>query len=257
MWLATVTDPWRAVLFFLAGVAGGMANGIAGGGTFITFPTMLALGVAPLPANLSTTVAIIPSFLGNLRGFRAEIAAHAALIRRLVPVVALGTAAGTALLLLGSSRTFERVVPWLIGAATVVFAAAPVITRRLATLDHDHPARWWLLAGGMAVTAAYGGYFGAGVGIMMLATMAVALPLALPEIQGVRSVLSLLVTIEAAIVFLIHGHLVLGAIYPMFAGALVGGWLGTQLILRLRATYVRLIIVAIGIATTIHLAAAA
>ena len=257
MWFAAVAPLWRSLAFFLAGVAGGLANGVAGGGTFITFPTMLALGVPPLPANLSTTVAIIPSFLSNLRGFRAEIRQHRPLIQRLVPVVAFGTGAGTALLLVGSSHTFERVVPWLIGAATLVFAAAPFLTRRLAGLDHHHPARWWLLAAGMAVTAAYGGYFGAGVGIMMLATMAIALPLELAEIQGIRSVLSLLVTVEAAVVFVVHGHLALGAIYPMFVGALIGGWLGTQVLLRVRTSYVRALIVAIGVATTVHLAMAA
>ena len=175
---------WRLSLVFLAGIAAGVANGVAGGGTFITFPTLLALGVPALQANLSTTVGVLPSYLGSLRVFRTQLAPLRQLIVSLLPSCVLGAAAGAALLLAGSPTTFRLVVPWLIGAGTILFAISPIITRRLAHIDHAHPSRRWALFLGVFVVSIYGGYFGAGLGILLLAVLAVALPLEIKELQG-------------------------------------------------------------------------
>ncbi len=249
--------PWRLVVYLVAGVAAGMANGIAGGGTFITFPTMLALGVGALQANVSSTVGVVPSYFGGIRGFRHEIRRHATLVRSLVPACLAGTIVGTALLLLGSPRAFERIIPWLIGTATIVYALSPRITARLAHLDHRHPARRRVLFVGIFLASVYGGYFGAGLGIILLAIMAVALPLDLAELQGLRNLLSLIINVVAAAIFLVRGHLAQEAIYMILIGTLVGGWLGTVVIRRLRPNAVRWLIVAIGALTTIHLAVGA
>lgn len=246
----------RLVLYGLAGVAAGVANGVAGGGTFITFPTMLALGVPALQANVSSTVGVLPSYLGGIRGFRREISRHGTLVRSLVPACLAGTLVGTALLLGVSSHTFERVIPWLIGVATVVYGLSPVITRRLAHLEHAHPARRRALVAGIFLASVYGGYFGAGLGIVLLAILAVALPLEVGALQGIRNVLSLIINVVAAVVFLARGHLAQAAIYPLLGGTLVGGWLGTVAIQRMRPGAVRIVIVAIGAVTTVHLALA-
>ena len=143
MIVATLPLGWRLTIYLLAGIAAGIANGVAGGGTFVTFPTLLATGASALTANVTTTVGVVPSYLGGIRGFRFQLRGHRDLIRSLVPSCLLGTALGCSLLLLGSPQLFALVVPWLIGSGTLLFAMAPLITKRLAHVDHAHPARRW------------------------------------------------------------------------------------------------------------------
>ena len=254
MLLATLPLGWRLSVYLLAGIAAGIANGIAGGGTFVTFPTLLATGAQALTANVTTTVGVVPSYLGGIRGFRSQLGGHRDLIRSLVPSCVLGTALGCTLLLLGSPHLFALIVPWLIGAGTLLFALAPRITKRLAHVDHAHPARRWGLYVGIFVVAVYGGYFGAGMGILLLAVMAVSLPLEIQELQGLRSVLSLIVNFLAALIFVFRGHLIVDAVYMFLIGTLLGGWLGAMLILRLSPSVVRVVIIAVGIVTTVRLA---
>lgn len=251
---ATIPLAWRLSLYLLAGIGAGIANGIAGGGTFVTFPTLLAMGASALTANVTTTVGIVPSFLGGIRGFRFQLRGHGDLIRSLIPPCVLGTSAGCALLLVGSPHLFALVVPWLIGAGTLLFALAPLITRRLAHVDHAHPARRWGLFIGVFIVAVYGGYFGAGMGILLLAVMALSLPFEIQELQGLRSVLSLVINALAALIFVVRGHLILDAVYMFLIGTLVGGWLGAMLILRLSPAVVRVVVIAVGLVTTIRLA---
>ena len=254
MLVATLPLGWRLTIVLVAGVVAGIVNGVAGGGTFITFPTLLGVGVPALRANLSTTVGVVPSYFGSLRVFRSQLRPHRRLILSLTPACVLGTAAGTALLLNGSASTFRLVVPWLVGAGTVLFACSPIITRSLAALDRDHGARRWPLAVGIFAVSIYGGYFGAGMGILMLAVMALALPLEIHELQGLRNALSLVINVVAAVIFLVHGHLAVSDVFALLVGTLVGGWLGALLIVRLSPTVVRVLVIAIGAATTVALA---
>lgn len=254
MLASTLPLGWRLALMLVVGVAAGIANGVAGGGTFVVFPAMLALGVAPLAANVSTSVGVCPSYVGGMWRFRAQITPHRRLLVALLAPCAFGAALGCALLFAFPATAFRSVAPWLIGAGTVLFAVSPLITRRLAHIDHSHPGRRWFLFAGIFVIAIYGGYFGAGLGILLLAVMAVALPLDLSELQGLRSVLSTIINLFAATIFVIRGHLVLWAVFTLLAGTLVGGWVGTWLISRLSPRTVRALIVGIGVVTTVRLA---
>ena len=254
MWATTLPLAWRLPLMLVVGVAAGISNGVAGGGSFITFPAMLALNIAPLAANVSTSVGVCPSYVGGMWRFRGQITPHRNLLLTLLTPCGLGASLGCALLFAFPATTFRTVVPWLIGAGTLLFAAAPVITRRLAHIDHSHPGRRWFLLVGVFLIAIYGGYFGAGLGILLLAVMAVALPMELAELQGLRSVLSTIINLFAALIFVIRGHLVLWAVFALLAGTLVGGVVGTWLITRLSPRTVRALIVGIGVFTTIHLA---
>jgi len=250
---------WRLVIYGVAGVAAGISNGIAGGGTFLSFPTLLAMGIPTLQANVSSTVGVLPSSLGGIRVFRVELLAHKQLVRSLVPTCVLGSLAGAALLLLGSNQTFRDVVPWLIGCATLLFALAPRITKRLAKIEHDvdqgtEPVRRRALFVGIFIAAAYGGYFGAGLGIVLLAVMALTLPYEIYVLQGLRSALSMMINAIAAIVFIIRGHLAMDAVYMLLIGTLIGGWLGTLLIRRVSPKVVRALVITVGAATTIKLA---
>jgi len=251
---ATLPLGWRLTVYLLAGIGAGIANGIAGGGTFITFPTLLATRAPALTANVTTTVGVVPSSLGNIHEFRYQLRGHRDLIRSLISSCVLGTVLGCVLLLLGSPHLFALVVPWLIGSGTVLFALAPVITKRLAHVDHAHPARRWGLFIGIFVVAIYGGYFGAGMGILLWAVMALSLPFEIQELQGLRGVLSLIINFIAAAIFVLRGHLIVDAVYMFLVGTLVGGWLGAVLIHRLSPKVVRGVIIAVGLITTVRLA---
>ncbi len=254
MFVATIPLLLRLSIFLLAGVGAGVANGIAGGGTFISFPTLLATGIPALQANMTATVGVVPSFLGGIRGFRDELRGHRDLVGSLMPSCLLGAAAGCALLLTSSPGTFQSVVPWMVGAATVLFALAPWITGRLSHIERTHPGRRWSLLVGIFVASAYGSYFGAGLGILLLAVMAISLPLSIHELQGLRNVLSLVINLLAAVVYVIRGHVALDAVYMLLLGTLIGGWLGTLVIRRLSPTIVRVLVIAAGAVTTVRLA---
>jgi uncharacterized membrane protein YfcA len=250
---------WRLVIFCVAGIAAGISNGIAGGGTFLSFPTLLAMGIPTLTANVSSTVGVLPSALGGIRGFRSELSTHKQLVRSLVPTCFIGAIVGAGLLLLGSTQTFRNVVPWLIGSATLLFALAPWITKRLAKIEHDHeegtePVRRRTLFIGIFLASVYGGYFGAGLGIVLLAVMALTLPYEIYVLQGLRNALSMLINAMAAIVFIIRGHLAMDAVYMLLIGTLIGGWLGTLLIRRVSPTAVRALVIVVGVVTTVKLA---
>ncbi|HUY43026.1 MAG TPA: sulfite exporter TauE/SafE family protein [Acidimicrobiales bacterium] len=254
MLVVALALPWRLLILFAAGVGAGVSNAVAGGGTFITFPTLLALGIPAFQANLSTTVGIAPSFFGSLRVFRKQLGTHRSLLRALVPAAVLGTFVGCALLLTGSPETFRAIVPWLIGAGTLLFALSPWITRRLVHVDHRHPARRGGLYVGVFTVSIYGGYFGAGIGILLLAVMSLALPFEIHELQVLRNVLSLFITLAAALVFVIHGHLAVQAVVVLLVGTLVGGWFGASLMQRLSPRWVRGLVIALGALTTLRLA---
>jgi hypothetical protein len=172
----------------------------------------------------------------------------------LSPACVLGSLAGTALLLGGTPATFRTVVPWLIGGATVAFAAQPLVVRAVAHVPHDHPTRRVLLQVGTFAIAVYGGYFGAGIGIMLLAVMGLALPDDLGTLSGLRSALSILINAVAAIVFVIRGHLAWDVVVCLWIGTAIGGIGGTALVKSLHPTILRTVIIVIGAATTLRLA---
>lgn len=240
-------------VFLLAGVAAGVSNGIAGGGTFIAFPTLLAMGVPALQANVSVTVGVVPGFLGGLRGFRQELATHRRLVLTLLPVSLVGTGLGCVLLFALPASAFRLVVPWLIGVSTLIFAFAPLITRRLATIERRRPGRRRMLYVMVLVISVYGGYFGAGLGILLLAVFAVTLPFDIADLQGLRIAVSAFISASAAVIFIVRGHLALDAVYMLLLGTLIGGWLGTLLLRRMSPGIVRAVVIATGAITTVRL----
>lgn len=253
MLVAVLPFLWRQLIYLASGVGAGIANGVAGGGTFITFPTLLTLGIPALQANVSTSVGVLASYVGGIRTFRHQLRVHRDIVRALAPSCLLGAALGSVLLLTGSPAVFRSVIPWLVGAGTLLFALAPRITRRLSHIDHTHPARRSSLLAGVFIVSIYGGYFGAGLGILLLAVMAIGLPYELADLQGLRNVLSLIINACAAAIFIARGHLALDAIYMLLVGTLIGGILGTQLITRISPKAVRWLVIGTGVVTTARL----
>jgi uncharacterized protein len=242
----------REVLLALAGLGAGLFNGIAGGGTLVAFPALLAVGYPALTANVTTTVGIWPGYLGGVAGFRREIADQRDRFAALAPLTVVGALLGAVLLLTTPSAAFTRIAPFLVLFATALFALGPVVARRLGE-DHAHRRRPFALGIGMFLAAVYGGYFGAAMGVIILAVLGLTLPDTLVRSGGIRAVLSVLANAVAAVVFIVHGHLQWAAAGLLAAGALVGGYAGATLARRLPALVVRVVVIGIGLATGIRL----
>jgi uncharacterized protein len=242
----------RAALLVLTGFGAGVFNGVAGGGTLLSFPVLLAMGYPALTANVTSTVGIWPGYLGGSYGFRAEIGDQRDRVRKLALVAVVGAAVGAVLLLTTPSKDFARLAPWLVLFAAALFAVQPLLVRTVSqhgtTSTHQV-----LLIGGTLLAAVYGGYFGAGMGIMLLAVLGLALPDTLARTSGLRTILSVLVNGVAAIVFIAHASLVWLVVAWLALGSLIGGWVGARAARRLPAPALRVLVVLIGLATSIKL----
>ena len=245
----------HALFIALGGVGAGIFNGVAGGGSLISFPILLAVGYPALTANITNTVGIWPGYVATAAGFRREIGDQRHRLLRLTPVALAGSVAGALLLLTTSPGTFDRVVPWLVLGASALFAVQPLLRR---ALDRGvaHPrARPVLLVAGVFAASVYGGYFGAAMGVMFLAVLGLALPVSLAHTSGLRAVLSMIVNGIAAVVFLLHGGLAWEAVGLLALGSLIGGFLGARLALSLPAPALRVVVVVIGVGTAVKLLA--
>jgi len=243
----------HVVLIVLAGVGAGIFNGVAGGGSLISFPILLALGYPALTANITNTVGIWPGYLASAAGYRREIGDQAHRLARLTPVALAGGVAGALLLLTTSPATFDDVVPWLVLGAAALFAVQPALRRALdrgSTHPRTRPA---LLVVGVFAASVYGGYFGAAMGVMFLAVLGLALPVSLAHTSGLRSVLSMIVNGIAAVVFIVHGGLAWEAVGLLSVGSLVGGYIGARVALALPAPALRAVVVVIGVGTAVKL----
>ncbi|HET8540163.1 MAG TPA: sulfite exporter TauE/SafE family protein [Anaeromyxobacter sp.] len=238
----TVAD---GALLTVAAAAAGVVNAIAGGGTLLTFPALLAAGVAPVAANATNTVALFPGQLASSFAYRSHIADE----RRRALVLAvpslLGGVVGAWLLLAMPERVFAAVVPWLIVFACVVLAFQGQLKHLVARVRHaNHPAALWVAQLGIAI---YGGYFGAGIGILMLAAMGILLPSSLQHANALKVLFSLLINAIAAVIFVLSGAVHGGEAVLMAAASIGGGFLGARLAQRLPPTGMRGFAIAVGL----------
>jgi uncharacterized membrane protein YfcA len=242
----------HALLIALAGVGAGIFNGVAGGGSLISFPILLGLGYPALTANITNTIGIWPGYVASAAGFRKEVGEQRSRLLHLVPVALAGGVAGALLLLTTSESTFADIVPWLVLGAAALFAAQPWLRR---ALDRGAPPRTRpvLLIAGVFAASVYGGYFGAAMGVIFLAVLGLALPLSLAHTSGLRAVLSMIVNGVAAVVFLLHGGLAWEAVGLLALGSLIGGFAGARVALALPAPALRAVVVVIGVGTAVKL----
>jgi len=239
----------------LAAFAAGIVNALAGGGTLISFPMLIALGVPPVSANVTNTVALVPGFLGGAVAQRADLDRQGRRLRVLLPAAALGGLAGAALLLLTPERVFEVLVPVLILAAVAVLALGDSVKRRVAErisqAADGAPEHLVGPALGVFLAAIYGGYFGGGLGIIVLAVLGVILVDTLTRLNALKQVTSLVVNAVAAGVFVLFGDVVWSAAAVMLVCAVVGGFLGGTLASRVPARVLQRIVLVIGVAVAI------
>jgi uncharacterized protein len=224
-----------SVLLFVAGAIGGALNSVAGGGSFIAFPAMLFAGVPPVAANATTAVALWPAGLTSIAAYRTHLAEQE---RRTMIVLAiasaLGGGLGAKLLLVTSDETFAKLVPFLLLAASLVFTFGPRLSRGR---KRHVPLGVGALV--QLVIASYGGYFGGGMGILMLATMTLMGMDHIHRMNALKVVLGLLINGVALVFFLLSGKVDLAIALPTMLGAMLGGWFGADIARRVDPKRVR------------------
>ncbi|HWN09246.1 MAG TPA: sulfite exporter TauE/SafE family protein [Pyrinomonadaceae bacterium] len=240
-------------LLMAAAFAAGIINSIAGGGTLITFPVLIWLGLDPKVANATSTVALWPGLFGGLFGYRRELENSSAILLRLGLTSVVGGAIGAWLLIWTPSPTFARLVPFLILFATLLFMAQGPINRwlRFQSPGEAPKASWWL---GAIVfqffSSMYGGYFGAGNGIMMLAALGLLGMHDINRANGIKNFLGICINSIAVLSFAITGLVIWPAALLMAGAALLGGYVGAHVAVRVPQAIIRRAIVTIGFVIT-------
>jgi uncharacterized membrane protein YfcA len=245
----------QALAIASAGLAAGTINVVVGSGTLITFPVLLAFGYAPVTANVSNTVGLVPGSVSGAVGYRRELAGQARRARRLGAMSAAGGISGAVLLLLLPSSAFKAIVPVFIAGALALTLAQPRLNRWLAVrrIDLGDQRIRLLSAAAVYLAGVYGGYFGAAQGILLLAILGVTLAQDLQRTNALKNVLAGLVNGVAAIYFIFAAD-VRWAPAAIIAGAsIIGGQLGARYGRRLPQRALRALIVVVGIAAIVQL----
>jgi uncharacterized protein len=256
-YLASSMNLAQALVLAASAMTAGAINSVAGGGSLISFPAALAAGMNPLVANATNAVALTPGSMASAYGYRREIDSDRAVIRLLLPTAALGGAIGSVLLLLTPQSLFDNLVPFLVLFATLLLLMQNL--RRPAPASAE--AGGWNLPRNPAVTVViqllvgvYGGYFGAGIGIMMLALFARLGGRDIHRMNGVKTVLAAAINAIAAVAFVVAKAIDYQAAGIMAVGAIIGGLAGAAGARRVKPAVVRWGVVAIGLVLFAQLA---
>jgi uncharacterized protein len=236
------------VLLIAAGFAGGGANAIAGGGTFFTFPALLSVGLPPVVANASNAVAIWPGHAAGVLPYGREIRRLRSRLVRSCAAALLGGIVGAALLLASGDAVFRSLVPWLLLLATLLFAFSARISRWAAAIRSSAEGRSGLPAAFAIefLVSIYGGYFGAGLGVMMMATLSLTGIRDIHEINALKNLLASAVSSVAVVIFVAAGAVRWPEALAVMAGAVLGGYAGAVMARRIPVAWLRATIIAIG-----------
>ena len=247
-------DVGEALLLAGAGFLAGGVNAVAGGGSLISFPALLAVGYPSVSANVTNTVSVLPGYAGGAYGYRRELKGQGDHLRRLAPVSVLGAVVGAVLLLTTSSDAFDVIVPFLVALASLLLLAQPRIQRWVLSRPHDGFAR----SGGALVlstfvAATYGAYFGGGLGVVLLAVLGMFLAGDLQRTNALKSALTLTINLVAMVAFALFGPVQWVAVAIMAPASLIGGWAGAQVARRLPANVLRATVAAFGFVVAVVL----
>jgi uncharacterized membrane protein YfcA len=244
----------EAIAIAAAGAGAGTINAAVGSGTLLTFPTLLAFGFAPVVANVSNTVGLVPGSISGAHGYRSELAGQRRRATVLGAASALGGVGGAVLLLALPASAFKSIVPVFIGLALVLVVAQPRLAARLGarrTEAGEHGGRWVAL--GLFTTGVYGGYFGAAQGIILLAVLGLGLSEGLQRINALKNVLAGVTNLVAGVVFAAVADVNWTVVVLLAVGSTCGGQLGARAGRRLPPAALRLLIVAVGFAAIVEL----
>ena len=238
---------FETALLLTAAFVAGALNSVAGGGSFLTLPALVFVGVPPVVANATGTVALLPGYAAGAWGFREDTQAPPGLsMARLVVLSLVGGALGAGLLLVTSNDTFSIVVPWLLLVATVLFALGPKL-REWTAGGKPSTAK---ATAGVLVVAAYGGYFNGGLGILLLALFGLLGQTQLNAMNGLKNLVSALLTAIAVAVYAAGGVVNWRYALLMMVAATAGGYIGARVARRIPALWLRWGIVATGLVMT-------
>ena len=240
----------EVLVLFAAGTLGGIFSTVVSIASLVTYPVLLALGVPPLSANMTNTVALVFTGPGAAAGSRPELAGQGRRVIRIGILTALGGAAGAALLLLTPPGTFTVVVPVLIGGASVVLLVQPRI-KRLAPVEDG--GNRLVLGAALFAVAVYVGYFGAAAGVMLLVVLSMMIDESLVKVNAVKNAVSGMANAMAAVIFALFGDVRWTLVVPLAAGFLVGGWIGPKIARKVPAGPFRVIVSLCGIGLAVKL----
>jgi uncharacterized membrane protein YfcA len=238
----------------LAAIAAGLVNALAGGGTLITFPTLLFLGLPSIEANVTNTVALCPGYLGGAFAQRKDMRGQKRRLEQLLGAGVIGGIVGGILLLNTSERLFRTIVPFLILMASCLLAAQnwirALLTRRLSQ-SKTAPRFEVLTAFLVGLAAVYGGYFGAGLSVIVLAVLGLTIEDSLTRLNACKQAVAFAVNGSVAILFIFSSRVVWSMVLVMAIGSLIGGALGGRFASRIKPDTLRWVVVSIGIAVAI------
>ena len=239
----------------VAALAAGLVNALAGGGSLISFPTLTAVGLPAVVANVTNTLALSPGYLGATLAQRDQLRGQRQRILLLLPAAALGGLAGGLLLLASDEALFRRLVPWLILGGSLLLAAQEPLRARLMRRERAAgprlPEAWSIVP--VFLASVYGGYFGAGLSVIVLAVLALTLEDSLTRLNGLKQAIALVVNLAASGLFLLAGPVQAPAAAVMAVGATIGGALGGRIASRVDPAALRTLVVTIGVIVSLIL----
>jgi uncharacterized protein len=236
------------IILVLAGLGAGALNAVAGGGTFLSFPALVFVGVPPIPANATATLAALPGYIGSTWGFRNDIRRDGPIpLWALIGMAVLGGLLGALLLLVTPKEVFSTLVPWLLLFATVIFAAGPLLMRYLAGHRTGLPLPVSLAL--ILAVSIYGGYFNGGLGIMLLAAFGFTGFTSLHEMNGLKNLLSSILSLVSVVTYTVAGLIDWRSAVIVGAACALGGYLGAHLARRItNMLALRVFITLVGLA---------
>ncbi len=232
------------LLLFLAGLVSGIINAIAGGGTFLTFGAMTLAGLPPISANATSSVVQFPGYITSALAYKDTVVREWKALAVLSVVSVIGSLAGALFLLSLSNPSFSRLVPWLLLAATALFAAGPKL-RPAASVERPPNSPFGIVI--HLITSVYGGFFGAGMGIMMLASLGLATGGDYHRLNAIKNFLSIVIALVALLVFTAGGAISWLHAIIMLPGAGLGGYFGVYAAKRVPQQWLRFAVIAVGL----------
>lgn len=242
------------ILIALAAVAAGAINALAGGGTLITFPTLMFVGLSSIASNVTNTVALVPGYLGGTLAQKKDLRGQGRRLALFLPAGVMGGLIGGYLLLVSGEKLFSFLIPYLILFACALLAIQDPLrrwlVRRLERQGHSlNNEGWAILPVGLA--SIYGGYFGAGLSVIILAVLGLTLEDNLTRLNGLKQAIGFATNVAAAVYFLFSGEVVWPVAIVMAFSALIGGSLGGRLAGRIKPSTLRMVVVSIGVVVAV------
>jgi uncharacterized membrane protein YfcA len=247
------SSPVELAFLLAAGLVAGAVNAVAGGGSLLVFPALLAVGFPPLAANVTNSVAQWPGYLGNVAGQRRDLHGQGRRIAITSGAAAVGSAVGCVLLLVLPGAVFDAVVPALVLLASALLGLQPWLKRWIGTPERGTPDRTAVLVPAIFLAAVYGGYFGGALGVILIATLSLCAHDSLVRLNALKGLLSLVVASVTVVIFALRAPVDWAAVALLAPTTLIGGFLGARLAQRLPENGLRAAVVLLGLAVGVYL----